>query len=246
MSEIRRGDLLLGLGVHRGFDADFPLGGLSGDLWSVGRVTVAWGPADAVLLEVEGDAWRILSIESRGPGAVELEPSVEDGTTADAGDFEIGMAFMPVGGASGLSAGGTVRVRLPNSDERKGIGPNTTDVTLGGLVAWGGEGWRLTGLLGVAILEAPLETFEQNDVLRYALDAVVAPSRALRVGLGVDGRANTRDVVPLGTEDAGIARAGVEWRPGAWGWDMTVERRLTGDPAAWSIGAGVSWLRPRR
>jgi len=246
VSDVRRGDLLLGVGVGHGWDADFPLGALSGDLLSLGRVTLAYGLGDAALIEIQGDAWRILSIERRSEPAIELDPGVADGTTADAGDFEITVSFAPIGRRRGLSGGGLVRVRLPNSDERKGIGTNTTDVTLGALASWGASRWRVSGVLGVGILEAPLEGFEQNDVLEYAMDAELTVGSDVRVAAGVDGRANTRDLVPLGTENLARVRLGAEWRPHAWGWDLGVARGITGSVADWSLGAGVSWTPPHR
>jgi len=245
--EVRRGDLLLGVGVHRGFDATFPLGDLSGDLWSWGRLTLAYGLADRVLLEIEGDAWRVLSIERRGAAAIPLDPGVDDGTTSDAGDFEIAVGFMPIGGPRGLSGGARIGVRLPNSDERKGIGTNTTDVGLAGLLSWGAQAWRLTGRLGVGILEAPLDRFEQNDVLEYGFEATIDIAPRARAALGVEGRASTRDVVPLGTEDLAELRATLDWRArGAWGVDLAISRGLAGSRADWSVGAGVSWARPPR
>lgn len=245
--DVRRGDLLVGVGVHRAFDVTFPLSDLSGDLWSLGRVTLAYGLGDRVLLEVDGDAWRVLSIDRRGEAAVPLDPGVEDGTTADAGDFEISVSFTPIGGSRGLSGGAHVGVRLPNSDERKGIGTNTTDILLAGLVSWGAPRWRVTGLLGVGILEAPLERFEQNDVLEYGLEGTLQLAPRARVALGVEGRAGTRDVIPLGTEDLSELRATLEWRPRrAWGWDLAIARGLAGSRADWSVGAGVFWARPPR
>lgn len=244
--DVRRGDLFLGVGVHRSFDATYPLGGLSGDLWSWGRLTLAYGLGDRVLLEIEGDAWRVLSIEDREDPAIPLDPTVEDGATADAGDFEIAVGFTPFGGRRGLSGGARIGVRLPNSDERRGIGTNTTDVSLAGLVSWGANRWRLTGLLGVGILQAPIDGFEQNDVLEYGVEGELAVAADARVALGVEGRASTRDVVPIGTEDLAEARATLEWRPRALGFDVAVSRGLAGGRAEWSVGAGVSWRTPRR
>ena len=242
---VRQGDLLLGVGVHRSFDATFPLGALSGDVWSLGRVSLAYGIGDAALITLEGDAWRILSIDRRGEAAIPLDAGVDDGTTADAGDFEVTVSFAPLGGPLGLAGGALVGVRLPNSDERKGLGTNTTDVSLAGLVSWGAPRWRLTGLLGIGILEAPLEGFEQNDVLEYGLEGELALTPDVRVAVGVEGRASTRDVVPLGTGDLAELLVTAEWRPRAWGWDLAISRGLAGERAEWSVGAGVSWAKPR-
>ncbi len=241
--DVRRGELLIGLGAAIGFDAAFPLSGLSGDLASLGRLTFAYGLGDGALLEIRGDAWRVLSIDERGESRVPLDPGVEDGRTADAGDFRIGLLFTPIGARTGFAAGGHLEVKLPNSDEAKGIGSNTTDVRLAALASWGGARWRATGSLGVAILEAPLESFEQNDVLAYAAEVLVDVGSRVRLALGLDGRAATRDRVFTGTEDLGALTFGADWRRGPWIVDAGVSRGLVSSSADWSVGLGLSWSR---
>lgn len=241
--DVRRGEWLIGLGAAIGFDAAFPLSGLSGDLASLGRLTFAYGLGDGVLLEIRGDAWRVLTIDERGESRVPLDPGVEDGRTSDAGDFRIGFLFTPIGSRSGFAAGGHVEVKLPNSDETKGIGPNTTDVRVAALASWGAARWRATGSLGIGILEAPLESFEQNDVLAYAAELLLKLGSRVRLALGVDGRAATRGRVLAGTEDLGALTLGADWRHGAWTIDAGVSRGLATSSADWSVGVGLSWSR---
>lgn len=245
VAEVRSGDLSLGWGVVYALDGRYPLGGLRGDLFVPARLHVAYGLGPRALFEVRGSAWQILSIDERTDGPVELEPGADDGTTSDAGDFELSAAFLPIGRTAGWSAGGAVSVKLPNTDERKGIGPNTTDVTISALLSWGGERLRLTGRVGVGILEAPLETFEQNDVVAYAVEALLRPRDDLRLALGVDGRASTRSRIAVGTEDLGRLRAGAEWRLGAIALDVAVGRGFAGDSRGWSVEAGIVRLARR-
>lgn len=227
--------------------ARFPLSGLEGDLLVPARATLAFGLADRVVLELRWDAWRILEIDRRTESAVPLDPGVEDGRTADVGDARFGVLFAPLDGASGAALGGRIEVKLPNTSEKKGIGPNTTDLRLSILGSLGTRRWRLTADVGVGILEAPLEAFEQNDVAAYAAELLVRPSGRVRISLGADGWASTRGRVPLGTEDRGEAGAGVELGLGPWLLDARLAAGYAGTSPDWTLEAGVGrLLGPRR
>lgn len=242
VATVHAGDLLLGLGAAWGADARFPLSALTGDLLSAPRVSVAWGMASRVVLEVRGDAYQVLSVDEAGPSNVPLDEGVADGTTADAGDFRIGLLFAPIGSEDGFSAGGRLEVKLPNSDESKGIGPNTTDFRASLLAGFGRGPWRFTGDVGIGILEAPLESFEQNDVAVYSAELLYAlPGRRARLAVSLDGRASTRGHVPIGTEDLGEVRVGADLRLGPWLLDADLLAGYAGNTPDWGFGTGLAW-----
>lgn len=246
VSEVVAGNVLFGGGLAYGYGLSFPLSGLEGDLLSVGRLTIAYGLADRVLLEVRGDLWRTLSVDREGPSAVPLDADALDGRSGDFGDFRIGFLFAPFGSSQGFSAGAHVEVKLPNSDEKKGIGVNTTDVRLALLGSYGSTRWRATASLGVGILEAPLENFEQNDVFVYAGEIVYRAGSRVRLALGVEGRASTRGRVPVGTEDVGEAVLGVDYHVGPWLLDMAMTGGVVADSPDWGIRVGWSYAPSRR
>lgn len=249
VAEIRRGDLLVGVGLSYGANQTFPLLGLRGDLLSVGRLTLAYGLADAVILEIRGDLQNVLYLEpdpdaapERPEPAVPLDPGTLDGTTHDFGDFRIGVLFAPIGSKEGLSAGGRLEVKLPNSDETRGIGTNTTDVRLSLLGGFGCGPVRATADLGVAILEAPLEGFEQNDVVVYSAELLYRMLEGrIRLALGLDGRAATRGHVLLGTEDLGEIRAGGEYAAGRLALDGEVALGYAGTSPDWAFRIGAAY-----
>jgi hypothetical protein len=238
--EIEAGDLLVGAGLGYEANRSFPLSGLSGDLWSLGRLTFVYGLARAVAIEVRGDLQHVLTIEGRGESAIELSPATDGASTSDFGDFRVGVLLMPFGGSEGLSGGAHVQVTLPNSDEKKGIGTNTTDVRLSLLGSYGSGPLRVTADVGVAILEAPLQTFEQNDVLAYSGELLYRTGH-VRLALGVDGRASTRGRVPIGTEDLGEVRTGFDVRFGAWLLDAEVAAGYAGSSSDWAFRAGAAY-----
>lgn len=235
------GELLVGVGAGRASSAEFPLSGLEGDLTRLGSVTLSYSYAPGAVLHVSGDARRVLDVESRGPSSVPLDADVEDGTTSDVGDFRLSTLARLVGEAEGVSAGLHVAVTLPNSDERKGIGTNTTDVAGRIFGSWAGGPLRFTGDVGVAILEAPTEAFVQNDVVVYAAEALYRPEgRSLALALSARGRASTRGFVPVGTEDRGRLRLQAEMRLGGWRLDGGVTAGYAGTSPDWGLEAGVA------
>ena len=237
------GDALFGVGVTHIADAVFPLGGLRGDLTSAPVLHAMWTIGPRVVFDVRGAVRQSLSIKAReGSPAVDLDPAVREGTTRDVGDFELAVSFAPIGRREGFSAGGHLGVKLPNSDETRGIGPNTTDVVIAALFSWGSARWRATGWFGVGILEVPAQPFEQNDAFAYAFESHWRATPDWRVSVGTHGRASTRRVSPLGAGDLGEVRATLEWRRGPIAVDAGVGHGYTEMSGAWTLRAGVAWL----
>ncbi len=196
------------------------------------------------MLEVRGAARQALRIKSRGQSsAVRLYPAVQSGgTTTDVGDFEVAFTFAPIGRAEGFAAGGHVGLKLPNSDERKGIGSNTTDVTLAGLFSWASPRWRTTGWFGVSILESPADLFEQNDVFAFAVESLWQVSRSWSIAAGTRGRISTRRISPAGAGDLGELRATAVWSRGSISVDAALGYGYTEMSGDWSLRGGVAWL----
>ena len=246
MAEATQGDALVSLGMRYETNIGFPLSGLQGDLTSAPYIHLAYALSDRSVFEIRGTAWQMLSVKSSQENpAVLLDPSVADGTTADVGDFELSFSFLPVGSPNGLSAGAHIVSKLPNTDETKGIGLNTTDVTIAALLSWGAENWRATGWIGVGILEAPVKSFEQNDVLSYAVEWLYRMNDHLRVAVGARGRASTRGVIPLGTEDLGEFLASGEWRIDQILLDVGFGHGFTRNSNDWLLEGGVTWALAR-
>ena len=234
------GTLLVGVGAAAEADASFPLAGLQGDLLRV-PVALSYSFAPGAVLYLRGDALRRLEVERRGPSPVELDPGVDDGTTSGAGDVRIGTLVRLAGRADGLSAGLHLDVTVPSSDERSGVGTNTTDLAISAFGSWGGGPWRASADLGVGILEAPVADFVQNDVVVYAAEVTWRrPDASYRLGLSASGRASTRGSVPLGTEDSGRVAGSVEWLRGPWRADGAVAVGVAGTSADWSLEVGLA------
>lgn len=241
---MRKGAFLAGVGAAYGSGASFPLSGLGGDLWSLGRVDLAYGVADGVVLEIRGIATRRLEIDRRGASAVPLSPDVADGRTSDVGDFSFGTLARLVGGPEGLAAGLHVEAVLPNSHQDSGIGTNTTNFRGSAFFSFGRGPWRATGDAGVAILQDPLDANNQNDVLAYAGELWYRGrgERGLGAFVGLEGRASTRGIVPLGTESLGRLRTGARYRAGPWEADLDVGVGYTEPTPDWELRLGAALI----
>jgi hypothetical protein len=192
----------------------FPLSGLRGDVTKIADTRLSFGLAPNVEFQIEWTFQNLLSITSRGPSAIPLKLGVNESDTNDVGDVRLWMKIKltnesRVAPAVGFRFG----VELPNSDQSRGIGPNTTNFY--GMIT---AGKRLSGRLnvfgnlGVGILTAPLQATSQNDVLLYGLAGVYAASDRVNILGEVNGFHSTRKNPPLGTEDFSEARLGAQIR----------------------------------
>jgi hypothetical protein len=238
ISDVRQGDALFGLGITYGLMHEFPLSGLRG----VGRLTAAFALADHAVLSLDVDAVRILWIEDAGPSAIPLI-GTEDGRTSDVGDSRIALTYAPITLWSGLHVGGWLGIELPNSDESKGIGSNTTNALVGTILSLPRGRVTLTGRLGLGIIETPLRLFSQDDVLVYSLDALIEFTESVRLVVSAAGRTNPRGSVALGAEDVGVVRAGAEFGIGRWRLDAGLGWGFANRSPDWQVGGGVSWVR---
>ena len=242
VADIRQGDALVGIGVSHAMEQEFPLSGLEGDLLVLGRLTAAYAIADRAVLKLDWEAARLLWTDGAGPSAVSLRDDVADGHTSDTGDVRFELTYAPFTLGSDVSFGGWVAVELPNSDQTRGIGSNTTNTLIGAVISTSRERVTLTGRIGLGILESPLSSFTQDDVIVYGFDALVQAADGLRLVFSVDGWTNPRRTVSLGLEDRGVVKAGVELGSGRWRLDAGLERGFARRSPDWQAAAGVSWV----
>ena len=190
----------------------FPLSGLRGDVTKLVDTRLSFGLASNVEFQIEWTFQTLLSITSRGPSAIPLKLGVNESDTNDVGDIKLWMKMKlrnesRVAPAVGFRFG----VELPNSDQSRGIGPNTTNFY--GMITAGkrfGEKLNVFGNLGVGILTAPLQATSQNDVLLYGLAGIYSATDRVNIVGEVNGFHSTRRSAPLGTEDFSEARLGAQ------------------------------------
>ena len=192
----------------------FPLSGLRGDVTKLGDTRLSFGFAPNVEFQVEWTFQNFLSITGRTPSAIPLKLGVNESDTNDVGDARLWMKIKLLNESRAAPAlGFRFGVELPNSNQARGIGTNTTNF-YGAILAQKRFGDKLNvfGNLGLGILTAPLEATSQNDVLLYGLAGNYAASDRLNIVGEVSGFHSTRKRAPLGTEDFSEARLGAQIR----------------------------------
>jgi hypothetical protein len=226
-------------------DRNFPLSGLNGDLSRLGVVSLTIGLAPNVEIENGGVIQNYLSINNQyQPSAIPLRLTQSTNSTRGVGDFYMATKIKMRSETRRLPAIGTrFGVEMPNSDQSRGIGVNQINL-FSTIIAGKTFGrLRIYGNIGLGIFTAPLEPFTQNDMILYGLAGTYRWSERVTLAGEVQGRANTRRHVPLGTESEGVARLGARIRAAGLTWDVAGIRGLTRDSARSGVSIGLSFER---
>lgn len=239
------GRIRLDLGFEFLQNQRFSLSGLRGDLSALGVIALNWGLSSNVAVQLRGTIQNFLGVEeSFRPSAIPLRlPS--PGSTNDVGDFSFWTKILLKRETARVPALGIrVGVELPTTDQSRGIGTNQTNVVAALLVGKQMGRGKIWGNLGAGILSAPLERFQQNDVLIYGLAGLYPVTDRVDLVGEVNGRANTRRRAPLGTESQGQARLGLRLRAGGLRWDVAGVKGLTSFSPTTGVVFGVSFDIP--
>lgn len=192
----------------------FPLSGLRGDVTKLADTRLSFGLAPNVEFQIDWTIQNFLSITSRGPSGVPLKLGANEADTNDVGDVRLWMKIKLRNESRVVPAVGfRFGIELPNSDQARGIGTNTTNFY--GMITAGkrfGEKLNVFGNLGLGILTAPLQATSQNDVLLYGLAGIYSATDRVNIVGEVNGFHSTRKSPPLGTEDFSEARLGAQIR----------------------------------
>lgn len=224
-------------------DKDFTLSGLNGDLTRLGVTTVRVGLAPNVEFQIGGVIQNALSINSQfQPSAIPLRLSSGTNSTHDIGDFYLATKIKLRGeGRRAPALGFRFGVQLPNSNQERGIGLNQTNFFAAALLSKHIGRWHLFGNLGLGILTAPVDPFTQNDVLLYGAAVTYKVNPRLTLAGEVNGRVNTRQRAPLGTESDGAARLGARIQAAGLIWDFAGVAGLNRHSARTGLTFGVSY-----
>src|SRR5215813_849608 len=106
----------------------FPLSGLRGDVTKLADTRLSFGLAPNVEFQIEWTVQNFLSIDRRDPSPIELRLGANSADTNDVGDARLWMKIKlrnesRIAPALGFRFG----VELPNSNQARGIGTNTTN-----------------------------------------------------------------------------------------------------------------------
>jgi len=244
------GSLELSVGVDFFQNAKFPLSGIKGDLTRVGDLRVRTGFSSNVELQIEGTIQNYVAINSRTASAVPL--SLDGNSTNDFDDFTVSAKIKLRNETKLLPAVGLkFGFQMPNTDQARGIGTNQINVFSKillqkkfGDVVGGTPRFNAYGNIGLQIMTAPIERFTQNDVIIYGLAGIYRLTDHVNLLSEVNGRVNTRSVVPLGTESVGQFRIGAQLRASGLRFDTAAAFGLTKYSPRTGITFGVTYQSP--
>ncbi len=232
--------------VEAGFDflqdIDFPLSGLSGDLTSVGVVQIRMGVGKIAEVQLEGAVHHFLDVK-RQVGAFVTPVLTGPNSTHDVGDFSMATKIRVLSETKNRPAFAfRFGYRMPNSDQSRGIGSNTSTIFAEFIVQKHFGKLNLMGNAGVSILQAPAALFTQNDVITYGAALSYAAHRRLNVLGEVAGFQNTRKASPslVGTESRSQGRFGLQIFAGGFQWDVAGIAGLTKASPRTGFTFGVS------
>ncbi|MFQ5778347.1 MAG: hypothetical protein ACE5IP_10115 [Terriglobia bacterium] len=241
----RPGQAIVTLGFELLQDVRFPLSGLEGDLTRAGVVDVHFGVSRAAEIQIQGTIRNFLSVNSQQ--AALISPRLDRGgtSTSNVGDFTLAAKVRLLPETESRPAIGIrFGFEMPNSDEARGIGLNTTNVffTLLGQRHYGKL--NLFGNLGIGILQAPAGLFSQNDVILYGLGALYPVHERINLVGEIAGRQSTRSTPstgPLaGTGSRSQARLGFQVFAGGLRWNFAGIAGLTKNDADTGFTFGVT------
>ena len=229
-----RGSTQIYAGFELRSDWQAPITRIRGELHRYGTLRVDWGLADNVSFHIRGAVRQILKANSAT-------------VARDAGDFSLATVVRVLAEKSHRPAFGfRVETKLPNTNQDRGIGNNTTDIAMAILSTKQFGPALVFSDLGLVIMSAPKQINDQNDALVYGLGTSWSLSKSLQLAGEINGFTSPRDQIPLGTEDRSAARAGVSWKFSKLALEVMAAKGLTRREGDWGFTAGFSTQFPAR
>jgi len=228
-----------GMWLHAGFEWrqnwQAPITRAVGDLYRYGTLRFDFGLAENVSIQIRGAIKQVLKSNSKT-------------IARDAGDFSVATIARVLPEKPHCPAFGfRVETKLPNTNQDRGIGNNTTDVTMS-ILATKQFGCALVfSDLGLVIMSAPRQINDQNDALVYGLGVSWRLNKKLQLAGEINGFTSPRNQIPLGTEDRSAARGGFTWKFSKLALEILAAKGLLKREGDWGITAGLtSQLRRHR
>jgi hypothetical protein len=230
------GVMIAELGIEYLPDVTNDLAGVDGEIVRAPTVGLKLGLSDQAMFQVSWPAYNRLRVHSQQePPPLGRRLGRVSG---DWGDLTVA-TLIRLHDDQGRwpSTGVRFAAKLPNTNEKRGIGDNTTDVFASALFAKSfASRARAFADIGLGILSARTTAFTQNDVLTYSMLSDWRVREHLTLVGEVTGQASTHDGGP-GTGSRSELRAGFELARRSFHWSALAVHGLSG----WdSRGVGVS------
>lgn len=243
------GQVLFETGVDWMRGVTFPASGLKGDLVSGPTIGISVGVGPMAEIQIDGSPYRRLRITERREAPLSPVLSFSGNETTAVDDFVIATKLRFVNESTGRPAiGMRFATKLPNASNESGLGQDTTDFYVSFLVAKTVQSIRLVGNAGLAIVGDPTVAARQEDLLTFGMSVARALGGGVEVVAEYNGRMNLAESSPIpGTENRGVARAGLRFTHGAVRLDSAALFGATSTDLDIGATVGLTWVFvPRR
>src|SRR5262245_27544984 len=190
---IGSGNILIEGGLDYQHQVTYPASGLEGNLLRLALYGVSFGVSSIAELQIDGGPYNRLDVTARHPAPLAHEITFTGDSTHDVEDLVIATKIRIVSEAPGRPAFGIrFATRLPDSGNESGLGLDTMQFYISGLIGKTVESVRIVGNFGAGMLPDPVKGDRQNDVLTYGLSVARALHQGVELVGEVNGRVNFR------------------------------------------------------
>jgi hypothetical protein len=133
-----------------------------------------------------------------------------------------------------------IETKLPNTNQDRGIGTNTTDITMSALATKQYGRALVFADVGIGILTASRQLNDQNDVLVYGLGFMWKINQRFQHA-EKSTASSSRQQIPLGTEDRSAARLGAVWTLSRLAFEALAVHGITEREGDFGLIVGISW-----
>jgi hypothetical protein len=238
------GNILIEGGFDYQSDLFYPTSGLTGDLLRLPTLGVSFGLSSIAELQIDGGFYNRLAVTDRQPAPLSGALSFTGETTTDVEDLIIATKIRLLSEAPGRPAIAVrLATRLPTASIDSGIGLDTTDFFVSGLIGKTVQSIRIVGNAGLGILTDPTLGSRQNDVMTYGISFARAVKQGVEIVSEVNGRVGLGgDDTPIGTESRSVLRAGARFTHATVRVDGGILVGLTSRDTTFGFTAGVTWV----
>jgi hypothetical protein len=240
---IGAGRILLEGGLEYAHQVEFPVYGLTGNLWRLPSAGVSIGVSSIAEIQIDSGFSR-LAVTRREQAPLADLLDIDGDHTSSVEDVIVGTKVRIVSeGTRRPALGLRMATKLPNARNQSGLGTDMTDVSFAVLVGKTLRSVRVVGNVGVAIIGDPTQNAVQYDPTTFG----VSLARALTPGVEVvgefEGRWQAYKSTPQpGAENRSALRGGMRYTRGAVRVDAGVGTGFGATEPQVSFTAGITWV----
>lgn len=240
---IGAGIILLEGGLDFGRGQLFPVSGLEGHLVRFPVLGISIGISSIAEVQIDGSPYTRLTITDRHEGPLADLVTAEGDRTTSPDDIIVATKVRVLSETAARPAVGLrFATKLPNASNESGLGLDTTDFHFSALAGKTVQSIRVVADVGLGILGDPTRGDRQNDVLLYGLSLARAIAQGLEVVGEINGRYNTDDPPPPGTDSRGVMRLGARYTRGPARADLGLLLGLTSRDPSVGLTVGLTYV----